>query len=62
MKANLTKFHLHGILNGMHTNEVMEFSDWDAACAWAAAVTMDLDNSYVVLEMKNLETDEIAFF
>lgn len=62
MKVSLIKYHLSGILNGMKTNEMMSFVDWDAACEWAAKVTMSEDTNYVVLEMKNLENGVVEFF
>lgn len=62
MKVHMIKYHLSGLLEGMKTQEQMRFTDWDAACKWAADVTMNLDTSYVVLEMKNLENGEVEFF
>lgn len=62
MKVQIIKYHLSGLLEGLKTTEKMKFVDWDSACAWAAAVTMNTKTSYVVLEMENMETKELAFF
>ena len=61
-QVEMVKYHLDGLLAGMHTEENMGFITWNDACTWAGSVTQSPKVSYVVLEMRNLATNEIEKF
>ena len=61
-QVEMVKYHLGGLKEGMHTMEQMGFLSWDDACTWAGSVTESPKVDYVVLEMRNLETNELEKF
>ena len=61
-QTEMKKFHLKGTLKGLTTTETMGFMNWKDATTWAGAVTISKKVPYVVLEMRNLETDEVEKF
>ena len=61
-QVEMVKYHLEGMKEGMHTVENMGFMSWNDACTWAGSVTMSPKVDYVVLEMKNLNTNELEKF
>jgi hypothetical protein len=61
-QVEMVKYHLDGLLAGMHTKENMGFMTWNDACTWAGSVTQSPKVSYVVLEMRNVKTGEIEKF
>ncbi len=60
--AKIEKYHLEGNLEGLTTEETCRFVDWDTACKWAATVTEKIGVPYVVLELTDLSTGEVANF
>jgi hypothetical protein len=62
LTVQLTKYHLKGLLEGQRTQETMRFVDWDRACEWAGSVTENTECPYVVLEMRNTQTDQVECF
>ena len=62
VKTSMTKYHLSGLLEGSRTQETMGFTSWEEACNWAGKATMNLECSYVVLELVNLATGEKEHF
>ena len=62
VKTSMTKYHLSGLLEGSRTQETMGFTSWEEACNWAGTATMNLECSYVVLELENLATGEKEHF
>ncbi len=60
--VELVKYHLEGMKEGMHTKENMGFMSWKDACTWAGSVTLSHKVGYVVLEMRNLETNQLEKF
>tara|TARA_S200002703_G_scaffold158058_1_gene167435 strand:+ start:283 stop:459 length:177 start_codon:yes stop_codon:yes gene_type:complete len=58
----MKKYHLKGTLSGLTTTEKMGFMTWKDATTWAGSVTTSTKIPYVVLEMRNLETQEIETF
>jgi len=61
-KVEMKKYHLSGIAECLETVETMNFVDWEDACDWAGKVTMSTKVPYVILEMRNLVTNEVAEF
>lgn len=61
-QVELVKYHLDGMKAGMHTKENMGFMTWNDACTWAGSVTESKKVGYVVLEMRNLQTNELEKF
>ena len=62
VKTSMTKYHLSGLLEGSRTQETMGFTSWEEASNWAGKATMNLECSYVVLELVNLATGEKEHF
>ena len=62
MQVEICKYHLGGILEGITNYETMNFVDWDAACEWAAEVTMKIGVPYVILTLTNQVTGLIQKF
>lgn len=61
-QVEMVKYHLEGMKEGMHTCEKMGFMSWNDACTWAGSVTVSKKVGYVVLEMRNLQTNELEKF
>lgn len=61
-QTEMKKYHLKGTLSGLTTTEKMGFMTWKDATTWAGSVTTSTKVPYVVLEMRNLETQEIETF
>jgi len=61
-QVEMVKYHLEGMKEGMHTKENMGFMNWGDACTWAGSVTQSHKVSYVVLEMRDLKTNELEKF
>jgi hypothetical protein len=61
-QVEMVKYHLDGMKSGMHTKENMGFMSWNDACTWAGSVTESPKVGYVVLEMRNLDTNQIEKF
>ncbi len=61
-QTEMKKYHLKGTLSGLTTTEKMGFMTWKDATTWAGSVTTSTKIPYVVLEMRNLETQEIETF
>lgn len=61
-QVELVKYHLEGMKEGMATKENMGFMSWNDACTWAGSVTQSPKVGYVVLEMRNLQTNELEKF
>lgn len=47
---------------GGMTKENAGFMTWNDACAWAGSVTLSPNVPYVVLELRNLITNELEKF
>lgn len=60
--VTMKKYFLDGMLEGKTIVDTMKFLNWDAACEWAGAVTMNPACNYVVLEMTNDATGEMEMF
>lgn len=61
-QVEMVKYHLDGMKEGMATKENMGFMSWDDACTWAGSVTMSHKVPYVVLELRNLLTNQLEKF
>jgi hypothetical protein len=61
-QVELVKYHLDGMKSGMHTKENAGFMTWNDACEWAGSVTLSHKVPYVVLELRNLMTNELEKF
>jgi hypothetical protein len=61
-QVEMVKYHLEGMKEGMHTKENMGFMTWNDACTWAGSVTQSHKVGYVVLEMRDLKTNELQKF
>tara|TARA_R110002167_G_scaffold249455_1_gene455640 strand:- start:238 stop:447 length:210 start_codon:yes stop_codon:yes gene_type:complete len=61
-QVEMVKYHLEGMKEGMHTKENMGFMNWNDACTWAGSVTQSHKVGYVVLEMRDLKTNELQKF
>jgi hypothetical protein len=56
------KYFVTGPFEGITVEESMKHVCWEYACKWAAEVTESFSCDYVVLEMTNDKTGEVAKF
>ena len=61
-QVTMKKFFVGGLLKGMTTGDKMGFINWEDACDWAGKATMNPKCDFVVLEMTNVKTGEVANF
>lgn len=62
MNVTMKKYFVGGLLEGMTVEDTMSFISWSAACSWAGLVTQNSKVDYVVLEMTNTATGDVANF
>lgn len=58
-QVEMVKYHLG---KGGMTKENAGFMTWNDACTWAGSVTLSHNVPYVVLELRNLITNELEKF
>ena len=61
-KVEIIKYYLKGNLEGQKTADKTGFTSWSEAIDWCGRATMDVNCNYVVLELRNLETNEVENF
>jgi hypothetical protein len=58
-KVEYTLEHTRGFLEGIKFTDRMGFIKWSDACLWANRVTQSKNIEYIILEMKDLNTNEV---
>lgn len=61
-QVTMKKYFVAGLLEGLTVDDKMGFLSWDDACQYAGDVTLNEKCNFVVLEMTNIGTGEVANF